>query len=477
MTENYAIELPVLLVDNDRQILRSATAALRTSGIKQVVTLQDSRDVLSHVEKDEPAVLVLDLSMPYLSGQTVLEQMAVDYPDIPVIILTATDDLDTAVACMKLGAFDYLVKPLERDRFITAVNRAVEMRTLRSELTSLKERLLSSTLKRPEVFAEIITQNRAVQDIFRYVEAIGASAQPVLITGETGTGKELIAKAVHALSRPKAKFVAVDVAGLDDAVFTDTLFGHKRGAFTGAERARDGLVAAAANGTLFLDEVGDLRESSQVKLLRLLQERKYYPLGADQPKHSNARVVVATNKDITQLIRDGDFRKDLFYRLRGHHIHIPPLRERKDDLALLLNHFLEKSATVLEKPVPAVPTELYSLLKTYSFPGNVRELEAMVHDAVTRHRSPTLSLKSFKEAMGYDQKSTLQEDLDWDATRAELEKLFEDRLPTLKETEHHLIEEALRRADGNQGIAASLLGLTRHALNKRLVRQRRSEKD
>lgn len=477
MTDNYAIELPVLLVDDDQQILRSASVALRTAGIKQVVTLQDSRDVLSHIEKDEPAVLVLDLSMPYLSGQTVLEQMAVDYPDIPVIILTATDDLDTAVACMKTGAFDYLVKPLERDRFVTAINRAVEMRALRSELTSLKERLLSSTLKQPEVFAQTITQNRTMQDIFRYVEAISASTQPVLITGETGTGKELIAKAVHTLSRPKAKFVAVDAAGLDDAVFTDTLFGHKRGAFTGAEQARDGLVAAAADGTLFLDEIGDLRESSQVKLLRLLQERKYYPLGADQPKHSNARVVVATNQNIAQLIRDGHFRKDLFYRLRGHHIHIPPLRERKDDLALLFNHFLEKSANALEKPIPTVPTELYSLLKTYPFPGNVRELEAMVHDAVARHQSATLSLRSFKEAMGYDQNMVLQDDLDWDTTSAELEKLFEDRLPTLKEAEHYLIEEALRRADGNQGIAASLLGLTRHALNKRLVRQRKSEEE
>jgi transcriptional regulator with PAS, ATPase and Fis domain len=269
----------------------------------------------------------------------------------------------------------------------------------------------------------------------------------------------------------------VDAAGLDDAVFTDTLFGHKRGAFTGAEQARDGLVAAAADGTLFLDEIGDLRENSQVKLLRLLQERKYYPLGADQPKHSNARIVVATNQDIAQLIRDGHFRKDLFYRLRGHHIHIPPLRERKDDLALLFNHFLEKSATALDKPTPTVPTELYSLLKTYPFPGNVRELEAMVHDAVARHQSATLSLRSFKEAMGYDQNVVLQDDLDWDATSVELEKIFADRLPTLKEAEHYLIEEALRRADGNQGIAAGLLGLTRHALNKRLVRQRKSDED
>lgn len=467
-------EIPVLLADDDPQILRGASMALRTSGIKQVVTVQDSREVLPLLTHQEPAVLVLDLTMPHVSGQVLLEQITADYPDIPVIILTATDDLDTAVACMKTGAFDYLVKPLDRDRFVTAVNRAVEMRALRRELLSLKERFLSSTLKNPQAFAGVITRNRAMEDIFRYVEAIGASVQPVLITGETGTGKELIAKAIHVLSRPEKAFVAVDVAGLDDTVFTDTLFGHKRGAFTGAEQARDGLVAAAAQGTLFLDEIGDLKETSQVKLLRLLQEGKYYSLGADQPRRSNARIVVATNRNIAELINAGHFRKDLFYRLRGHHIHIPPLRERKDDLPLLFNHFLEKSAQALQKSVPGVPAEIYSLLKTYPFPGNVRELEAMVHDAVARHQSGILSLRSFKDTMGYDHSMVLQ-DLDEDTIKTELGKLFSDRLPTLKEAEHYLIEEALRRADGNQGIAAGLLGLTRHALNKRLVRQRKGE--
>jgi transcriptional regulator with PAS, ATPase and Fis domain len=309
------------------------------------------------------------------------------------------------------------------------------------------------------------------------VEAICLSQQPVLVTGETGTGKELIAKAIHTLSRPDGEYVAVNVAGLDDNVFSDSLFGHKRGAYTGAERPREGLIATAAGGTLFLDEIGDLGESAQVKLLRLLQDGKYYPLGSDQPRSSSARVIVATNCDITQLARQGKFRKDLFYRLRGHHIHIPPLRERKDDLPLLVNYFLEKSAQALQKPTPTPPVALYSLLKNYSFPGNVRELEAMIHDAVTRHQSGMLSLKSFKEAMDFEQVSDDEYGSEIESAAEALSELFPDRLPTLKEAENCLIEEAMRRADGNQGIAAGILGLTRQALNKRLVRGRRENID
>ncbi len=411
--------------------------------------------------------------MPHLAGDVLLEQINTDYPDIPVIILTAIDDLSTAVECMKKGAFDYLVKPVERNRLVAAVKRALEMRALRDEVLSLKKRLLSNSLENAAVFTAIITQNRVMQAIFRYVEAISLSEQPVLITGETGTGKELIARAVHQLSRPNGEFVAVNVAGLDDTVFTDTLFGHKKGAFTGAEKSRDGLIAAATGGTLFLDEVGDLQEMAQVKLLRLIQEHNYYPLGADQPRHTNARIVVATNTDVSQLLSEGRFRKDLFYRLRNHHIHIPPLRERKDDLPLLLSYFLEKSARTLKKSTPTAPSALFNLLAAYYFPGNVRELEAMVHDSVTRHQGGILSLKSFKDAMDY---THTMADTDVENFKGNgWPALFSDRLPTLKEAEQILINEALQRADGNQGVAAEYLGLTRQALNKRLLRGRQED--
>jgi DNA-binding NtrC family response regulator len=264
--------------------------------------------------------------------------------------------------------------------------------------------------------------------------------------------------------------VAVNVAGLDDQVFSDTLFGHTRGAFTGADRPRDGLITRAEEGTLFLDEIGDLAAVSQVKLLRLLQEGTYYPLGADHPRQSRARLVVATNRDVVQDVHTGTFRKDLYYRLRAHHIQLPPLRARRDDLALLVTHCLATAAAALHKPVPTPPLALYQLLNTYAFPGNVRELEAMVFDAVARHQGGSLALQAFKDAMEAGQPLLAGER--WSAPALLSRSSWDaDLLPTLQEAEDTLIAAALRHADGNQGVAAGLLGVSRQALNKRLRRR------
>jgi DNA-binding NtrC family response regulator len=420
--------------------------------------------------EQDVAVVVLDLTMPHLTGQTLLERMTANHPDIPVIVMTATNDLDTAVQCMQAGAIDYLVKPVEPNRLVSSVRRALELCALRAEVFSLKERLLTDTPPHREAFAELITQSKAMVAIFRYVEAIAASPQPVLITGETGTGKELVARALHRLAPGRGEFIAVNVAGLDDPMFSDTLFGHAKGAFTGADRPREGLITQAAEGTLFLDEIGDLAAASQVKLLRLLQEGSYYPLGADRPRQSRARIVVATNYDVVQRVAAGLFRKDLYYRLRAHHVQLPPLRARREDLPLLINHLLEKAARVLHKPPPTPPLALYQLLKTYPFPGNVRELEAMLFDAVARHRGGLLSLQSFKAAMAAGPPA--ENESEPEASGLAVATLFPDRLPTLREAQAALIAEALRRADGNQGLAAGLLGVSRQALNKRLMRRK-----
>jgi two-component system nitrogen regulation response regulator GlnG len=465
--------LPVLLVDDDPQVLHSASIVLRTSGVAHVITVDDSRAVMPLLAEQGVGVLVLDLTMPHISGHTLLEQVTGDYPDIPVILLTATNDLETAVQCMQTGAIDYLVKPVEENRLVSSVKRALESRLLRAEVLSLKERLLTDTPHQREAFAEIITQSKAMFAIFRYIEAIAPSPQPVLITGETGTGKELVARALHRLSARPGELVAVNVAGLDDTMFSDTLFGHTRGAFTGADRARDGLITSTAEGTLFLDEIGDLSVASQVKLLRLLQDGTFYPLGADRPRQSRARIVCATNCDVAQGVSAGTFRKDLYYRLRTHHLHLPPLRARTGDLPLLVNHFVGKAAGVLGKAAPTVPLALYQLLKTYSFPGNVRELEALVFDAVTRHQGTVLSLQSFKEAMAGKPPLAATEQVEDPASA--LIAGFPEQLPTLKEVEEALLTEALSRADGNQGVAAVLLGISRQALNKRLRRHRPPE--
>ncbi|MGE5239713.1 MAG: sigma-54 interaction domain-containing protein [Chloroflexota bacterium] len=353
----------------------------------------------------------------------------------------------------------YCIIAVTRD--ITERKQAEE--ALRLEVSSLRQHLFSDRLAREEAFSSIVTRSKKMRAIFQYVEVIAESPQPVLIVGETGVGKELIARVIHELSGRPGSYVTVNVAGLDDAVFSDTLFGHRKGAYTGADSAREGLIAQASDGTLFLDEIGDLKESSQVKLLRLLQEQTYYPLGSDAPKQSNARILVATNRDLERLMSEGRFRKDLYYRLIAHHVTIPPLRERKEDIPLLLDHFLGKSSYALGKKKPTPPAELITLLTAYDFPGNVRELEALVTDAVARHRSGVLSMDRFREVVG-------REPHTGDLSGEDVPLEISTRFPTLKEAEEFLIREALRRSHGNQRIAASFLGITSQALNKRLRR-------
>jgi len=364
-----------------------------------------------------------------------------------------------------------MVKPVERSRLIGGVKRALDLRELQRENRLLKAHVLSDKLEHPEVFSGIVTCSARMRSIFQYVEAIAASPRPLLITGETGVGKELVARAVHRLSRRKGAFVAVNVAGLDDNVFADTLFGHKKGAFTGAEQARGGLLEQAGGGTLFLDEIGDLSHPSQVKLLRLLQDGEYFPLGSDLAKRSDARIVVATNQDLNTLQTNGRFRKDLYYRLCDHHLHIPPLRERMEDLPLLLNHFLEKASTTLGKSRPTPPEELLTLLSTYHFPGNLRELESMVFDSVGSHRSGKLSMDLFKSHI-FQKPPAPEKEPPQQVQREGVSVSFSGRLPTLKELEQNLVDEAMRRAGGNQSIAALSLGITRQALNKRLKKGR-----
>ena len=476
MTQNPS-NPPVLIVDDEPSLLTSASMVLRTSGVHDVITLDDSRRVLPLLGEREVTVLVVDLNMPHMSGQEVLEEVASNHPDLPVIVMTATNEIETAVQCMQAGAVDYLVKPVERNRLVSAVKRALELRALRAEVMSLKESLLSDAPpKHPGAFAEIVTQHDGMNAIFRYLEAVAPSPQPVLVAGESGTGKELIARALHTLSGCGGRLVAVNVAGLDDQMFSDTLFGHVRGSFTGADRSREGLIASAAEGTLFLDEIGDLTIASQVKLLRLLQDGSYYPLGADQPRQSRARVVVATNVDVLGSVAKGTFRKDLYFRLRTHHLQLPPLRERDGDLKPLVEAFVKKAAKALKKPLPSIPPALYQLLNTYAFPGNLRELEGMVFDAVARHQGTILSLQSFRDVIqprGDELPALLPETAAVGGGAANA-WLAVDPLPTLHLAEETLITEALRRADGNQGVAAGLLGISRQALNKRLARQRQA---
>ena len=464
---------PILLVDDEEQFLISASLALKVEGINNVVKCQDSRDVMSMLSETDFSVVVLDMLMPDMSGWDLLPLILADFPEVPVTIVTAVKKVETAVECLKTGAYDYLVKPVDSTRLAGTVRRGVEISGLRRQNRQLKDRLLSDELEQPEAFAGIITQDRRMKSIFQYTETVARTDLPVLITGETGVGKELIAAAIHKLSGREGDFVSVNIAGLDDQLFSDTLFGHRKGAFTGADAHRKGLIEQASNGTLFLDEIGDLHVESQVKLLRLLQDKTYYPLGDDFARMNNARIVVATNREI-QFLRDAEsFRSDLYFRLQNHHIQLPPLRERAVDIPLLVSHFVEHAAETLGKETPIPPPELVTLLETYHFPGNIRELEGMVVDAVSQHKGGELSIESFRKKTG--RQSLDSHDTDEIAEAVFAEELSSlHRLPSLKSGERIMIAEALRRANGNQTIAAGLLGMTRQALHNRLARARSS---
>ncbi len=460
--------LPVLLVDDEKAWLNSFQLTLHASGINNVETCNDSRTVMELLQGQQFSVLVLDLTMPHLAGDELLPQIVQNFPEIPVIVITGLDQVEIAVACMKLGAYDFFTKVTEESRLVVAVKRAIELGLLRRENSSLKEHFLGDTLHNPDAFSHIITHNKSMRSIFQYIEAIATTSEPVLITGETGSGKELIARAIHQLSGRSGKFVAVNIAGLDDTVLADTLFGHRKGAFSGADQIRKGLIVQGNDGSLFLDEIGDLSPGSQVKLLRLIQEREYYALGSDVARSTNARMIFATHRDLEHLQESGEFRQDLFFRLRTHHVHIPPLRERLDDLQLLLDYFLEEAARRLNKKKPAYPNELTILLGTYNYPGNVRELQSMIFDALSKHQSRTLSMDVFKQ---YIEHRTGNSEPVVETNSGDTVFSILSSLPTLKESSRLLIREALQRSQGNQSIAAQMLGITRQALNWRLKQQ------
>ena len=456
----------VLLVDDEPAWLRSLSLTLeRSAGISNISTCQDSREVMELLETREIGLVLLDLTMPNLAGDELLGLIAERHPEIAVIIISGMNQIESAVNCIKLGAFDYFVKTVEEDRLVSGVLRAIRMLELERQNREMSSRMLSGGLKCPEAFSGIVTTDRAMHAIFSYIEAVALSSEPLLIMGESGVGKELIAKAVHTLSGCSGQLVAVNVAGLDDVVFADTLFGHMRGAFTGADQPRRGMIEEAADGTLFLDEIGDLSIPSQVKLLRLLQEGEYFPLGSDRPKRLKARVVVATHQDLSLKQAAGTFRRDLYYRLCTHMVHVPPLRERKGDLPPLLDHFLEDAARALGKKKPTPPRELLQLLATYSFPGNIRELKALVYNAVSVHRDRVLSMETFLKTIGRPETKQNQ-----DALKGPEQNLYAglERLPTFGEAAELLVEEAMSRANGNQTIAARLLGISQPALSKRL---------
>jgi len=464
-TDLPSSHLPVFLVDDDEIACKVMSLTLREARVNNVQIICDSRQVLPFLKEHGAALVLLDLFMPHLSGQELLKAIRHEYPDVQVVVISGANELNIAVECMKQGALDYLSKPVEASRLIACVSNALRINAMQGELLSLKKRLLEDSLEHPDAFAAIKTRSNKMRALFQYVEVVARSQQPILITGETGVGKELIAHAVHSLSQVNGDFISVNVAGLDDATFSDTLFGHKKGAFTGADQAREGLISRAAGGTLFLDEIGDLEERSQIKLMRLLQEGEYYQVGSDLLKKSTAHIVAATNQNLVERVAQKQFRRDLLYRLSTHTIHIPPLRDRLEDIPLLVAHFLTEAATDYHKEKPIASDNLVACLIRHAFPGNVRELKAMIYDAVARYSGGDLMIQPCNGQWD-DTEGVSDRGAPVTMMEQNIETVF-GHFPTVDEAEEYLINEALRRTAGNLNLAAAMLGITRQTVTNR----------
>ena len=468
MSTSYSYpDLPIIIVDDDPTVLKAIFRTLNLNGFDNVIIENDSRKLMTLLEEREVSLVLLDITMPYMRGDKLLGEIVARFPKLPVVMATATDDLETVVGCMKKGAFDYVTKPISTGRLLSAVHSGLEVSGLRLEQEALRQKEHKPELVCPRCFEKIITANEEMLKIFSYIEKISISSRPVLITGETGVGKELIAEAIHLASARKGRFIAVNVAALEDSVFSDTLFGHGKGAFTGATAKREGQVKKAEGGTLLLDEIGSLSLDSQVKLLRLIQEREYLPLGADSPIKTDVSIIASTNSDLEEKVRHGKFRTDLYFRLNTHSIHVPPLRDRHDDLPLLVSYFVDIAAKESGLKKPAVPEELFILLKNYSFPGNIRELKSLVHDAVLSQKNRQMSLESFYKII--QPLSSLQPEM---ADEKESNVIFGEKLPSAKEVRVLLAKEALQRTGGNISLAAHLIGISRQSLSQFISRNK-----
>ncbi len=475
----------ILLVDDHQRSIETYSEYLTLTGYK-VVTAENGKEALEKTQADSFDLILMDLKMPVMDGFEAIRRIREikSLPFVPIIAVSALDKPDEVKRALELGADEFVEKPIHEEALLARINAMFRLkeaiqkatigeekvRSLEEENTFLKNQRNLNKLESPKAFFDIVTCSPKMHCIFRCIEKIASNLAPVLITGETGVGKELVAKVIHSISKRPGKLISINLAGVDDEHFADTLFGHVKGAFTSADRSREGLIESASSGTLFLDEIGDLGPSAQIKLLRLLQDGEYYPLGSDHPRVSDTRIIFATNCDVEELVKSGKIRQDLYYRIKIQNIHLPPLRERLEDLSLLIDHFLEKAAQKTGKKKPTAPHELTLLLSNYHFPGNIRQLENMIFEAVAHNSGGMLSMETLRNTIKIERKGRgrkLESGLDL-LNLLENSGLMNGRFPSLHEVEELLVQAAMKRSEGNQKIASELLGVSRPTLCRRV---------
>ncbi len=435
----------VMIVDDEKIIRESFFHWFEKSG-HRVDTAASGDEALEKMEAVCFDLLLVDIKMPGMSGIDLLERVKKEYPDTSVIIITAYGSIESAVEAMKLGATDYLLKPFKPNQLSLVMEKAAQQKKLSSETNYLRGRLAQFTR-----FDNIIGQSSAMEKVFDLIEEVARSGASVLLVGETGTGKELIAKAIHAKS-PRANFpyIAINCGAVPESLLESELFGHRKGAFTGAVHGRKGFLEVVSGGTLFLDEVGEISPKMQVDLLRVLEEKKIIPIGGSEPLDVDFRLISATSRNLQNQIEKGTFREDFYYRINVIRLEMPPLRERKEDIPLLASHFLNKFSHETTKYVDHLAPEATRLLVQYDWPGNVRELENAIERAVVLSKGRTLYADDFKFLQPF---ATLRQEA-----------------LALIDVEKNHIQNILERNQWNVTRSAKILGINRVTLHKKINR-------
>ncbi len=437
----------VIVIDDDQAVLNYLNIFLLQAGDLDVTTLSDSRRAYHELKSNQYDLLLLDMDMPDVTGLDILKNINENNIDVETIVLTGVEDVELAVSAMKLGAVEYLTKPVDNDRLLSLINSVLENRENRKGTTGQAE--FAEELQFKEAFKNIITQNDQMLQIFSVVEKMARTDSSILVWGESGTGKELIARAIHRISlRNRENFVAVNAGAFANELFASEFFGHSQGAFTGATSNKRGFVEEANKGTLFLDEIGELALPIQVKLLRVLQEGEFFRLGSTKNLKVDVRIIAATNKNLHEEIKKGNFRKDLFYRLNMNSVFLPPLRDRKGDIPLLSHHFLRKFCELNNKKIEKISDAAMKLLTRYDYPGNVRELMNIINSAVIIESTNEVRKKSLPN---YFLEST-----------PSLEGgLMDAPLKSLEDMEKDHIARIMGYTKGNRTKAAQILGISR----------------
>ena len=439
----------LLIVDDERVALKNLEHVMKKEGY-EVTATQSGQNALKLLEEQQFDVVLTDLRMEKVDGVQILKKCRELYPDSEVIMITGFATLESAVDAMKHGAFYYIAKPFKLDEVRKVVQEAAHKVALKRENRHLREQLDSYQGK-----VKIITQDPAMQKLLDIARQVAPVDTNILVSGESGTGKELFARYLHMNSaRAAGPFFAINCGAFTEELLTNELFGHEKGAFTGAANMKKGLIEMASGGTLFLDEVTEMPTSMQVKLLRVIQEREVLRVGGTEPVKVDVRLVAATNLDVQEAVRTGAFRQDLYFRLNVVSLRIPPLSARKDDIPLLSYFFLKKYATLMKKPVTEISDEVVSLLLNYDFPGNVRELENIIERGVALANGSTIEL------------AHLPEDLKELSIKTFRKK--EGKIPSLDEQEESYIKWVLNESGGNKTLAAQVLGIDRVSLWRKL---------